>query len=584
MERFTSGDGSLALRSARYGEGYRSHHGARSESWHVFVAGSGVALRLAAGIPTRLLEVGLGGARNLGASAAVALAHDTPLDYVALEHDLLAAEAWASLESDALGPRRFRDALLALRARTDPSDGDRLRLDVGPVTLEVRVGDARGTPWPTGLDAIYLDAFSPAANPELWSEAVLTRLAAHLAPGGTLVTYSVRGEVRRRLVAAGLHVEKRAGPPGGKRERLWARRPGVDARAVRALAGSDDLAPRRVAVVGAGVAGSSLALAAAAAGARVDVFSADDGLGGASGVPAALVNPYRGRSGRASDDDLAGARRTWAWAAALDAEGLDAGAHPSTVVRVADQARQARVWGERPGVTAFGATLEPPPGRWRAPHGGILVPVGGWIDPPRWLAALRTAAERRGARWHPGRNVLELRRDAAGTWLRLRRDGRATTRFDEHGPFDAVALCLGAVGPGALPHPRVTPVPGTVALVEGHLPGAPLAGAVYAAPVGSPRRYGLDPARPWLAIGGGHGDAASDPAGLIGALTHTHPGPLAGVAAAWHGVRARGPDTNPQVAEVAPDVWWFGSFAGRGFLRAALEAERLTARWAQPGA
>lgn len=581
MERIVSDDGSLSLVSARYGQGYRSSHGARSETWHVFVAGSGIAARLAAGRASTVLEIGLGTARNLAASAALALAFDAPLRYVACEHDLLSAEAWASLEPDALGPATFRDALLAARGRWERELGRIHTLRVGPVTLEVHVGDAREAAWPQGVDAVYLDAFSPAVNPELWTPAVLQRVAAHLAPGGTVVSYCVRGSVRRALTEAGLRVERRAGPPGGKREVLWAQRPGPEARRLTSEA-RRPLAATRVAVVGAGVAGRSLAWAAARAGAHVTVFDAGDGLGGASGVPAALVNPYRGRSGRASDDDLAGAERTWTWAARLAAAGFDTGAHPGGVVRVADHARQAQAWRVHARTVPFGPELDPAPGRWRAPHGGMLVPRGGWIDPARWLAALRGATAALGGVEHTTTRVVSLA-PAAGRW-RLALAGPSAPP-SAHDPYDLVALCLGAGDPGTLPHLSVDAVVGSVALVPGHLPARALAGAVYAAPLTSPARFALDPRRAWFAVGGGHGVQSADPDGLLAALGHALPPPAADagppkVSAHWRGARARGSDPQPQVAPLASGVWWFGAFAGRGYLRAALEAERLVTRWA----
>jgi tRNA 5-methylaminomethyl-2-thiouridine biosynthesis bifunctional protein len=355
----------------------------------------------------------------------------------------------------------------------------------------VLLGDARAATWPTGVDAVYLDGFSPSVNPELWTDEVLARVASHLAAGGAVASYCVQGRVRRALEGAGLRVEKRPGPPGGKREVLWARRPsqppaidGPPLDPARPLAGT------RVAIVGAGVAGRSLAWAATRAGATVAVFDATDGHGGASGVPAALVNPYRGRAGRATDDDLHGAERTWAWAAHLAGAGLDPGAHPTGVVRLADGSRQARAWSARAGVLPFGPEADPAPGRWRAPHGGIVVPKGGWIDPARWLAALRSATAAHGGRDRPATPVTGLTPATGGGW-RLHVESAAAGVGED--TFDLVALCLGASAPGALPHLPVTAVPGTVALVAGHLPARPLAGAVYAAPVGSPARHGLEP-------------------------------------------------------------------------------------------
>jgi tRNA U34 5-methylaminomethyl-2-thiouridine-forming methyltransferase MnmC len=69
------------------------------------------------------------------------------------------------------------------------------------------------------IDVIFYDAFAPAAQPELWILPVFEKLFAMLAPGGILVTYCSKGDVRRAMLAAGFTVEKIPGPVG-KREML----------------------------------------------------------------------------------------------------------------------------------------------------------------------------------------------------------------------------------------------------------------------------------------------------------------------------------------------------------------------------
>jgi tRNA U34 5-methylaminomethyl-2-thiouridine-forming methyltransferase MnmC len=253
----TTDDGSPALWSPRFGQAFRSRHGAHSEARHVFLEGSGAAERLAAGRATRVLEVGLGAATNLACTAAAALAAGTPLFYRAWEPEPLPAEALRLAGLGALAPPTFVAALLAARDAWDAlAPGDvrywrhgtlELELIVAPIgrmldaafvaSLErgldaARGADQRATPeCDARVDVVYLDPFSPEANPEPWSPAVLAALAERLAPGGTLVSYSVRGDVRRALVAAGLEVRKVAGPPGGKREVLLALRPAAPAAA-----------------------------------------------------------------------------------------------------------------------------------------------------------------------------------------------------------------------------------------------------------------------------------------------------------------------------------------------------------------
>ncbi|HEX6859497.1 MAG TPA: tRNA (5-methylaminomethyl-2-thiouridine)(34)-methyltransferase MnmD [Caulobacteraceae bacterium] len=131
--------------------------------------------------------------------------------------------------------------------------------------------------WSGAADAWFLDGFSPAANPGMWSEDVLGLVAQRSAPGARAATFTVAGAVRRGLEAAGFAVDKRPGF-GRKRERLEARLPGAP---------SDAPSPS-VAIVGAGIAGASLARAFAALGIEPVAYGARDG---ASRNPAALVTP-----------------------------------------------------------------------------------------------------------------------------------------------------------------------------------------------------------------------------------------------------------------------------------------------------
>ena len=229
-ERIRTDDGSWTLESVRYGESYRSRRGAVREAHHVFVEGAGVAARLEGGHPTRVLEIGLGTGLNLVLSATLALRHATPLSYVAVEHDPLPAHVIASLAFERVADPAFVAAFVAWRAAWDASAGVfPPLLRHGVVCLRTIHADAVTAPLPKGVDALYLDGFSPRVNPELWTPSALERFALTLRPGGVLTSYSVSGQVRRGLAACGLLVEKRPGPAEGKRETLRARRPGVAA-------------------------------------------------------------------------------------------------------------------------------------------------------------------------------------------------------------------------------------------------------------------------------------------------------------------------------------------------------------------
>ncbi|WP_309087350.1 tRNA (5-methylaminomethyl-2-thiouridine)(34)-methyltransferase MnmD [Phenylobacterium sp.] len=158
----------------------------------------------------------------------------------------------------------------------------RLEIPEFSAVVDVAVGDVAEAlaGWTGRADAWFLDGFSPALNPQMWSDEILALVGARSAPGARAATFTVAGQVRRGLAAAGFSVEKRPGF-GRKRERLEARFPGEP----------QDASSRRVAIVGGGVAGAAAARAVRALGGEAVVFEADAPGAGGSGNPAALVTP-----------------------------------------------------------------------------------------------------------------------------------------------------------------------------------------------------------------------------------------------------------------------------------------------------
>ena len=67
------------------------------------------------------------------------------------------------------------------------------------------------------FDVIFYDAFSPNAQPELWSIDIFQRMYRLLNTNGILVTYCAKGVIKRNLRDAGFQVDSKPGPPG-KRE------------------------------------------------------------------------------------------------------------------------------------------------------------------------------------------------------------------------------------------------------------------------------------------------------------------------------------------------------------------------------
>ncbi|MFM4976230.1 bifunctional tRNA (5-methylaminomethyl-2-thiouridine)(34)-methyltransferase MnmD/FAD-dependent 5-carboxymethylaminomethyl-2-thiouridine(34) oxidoreductase MnmC [Aeromonas rivipollensis] len=107
----------------------------------------------------------------------------------------------------------------------------RLLFAGGRIRLDLWLGDIKEMlpqvpHGPQGLvDAWYLDGFSPAKNPEMWTQALFDGLARLARPAATLSTFTCAGFVRRGLIDAGFAMKKVKGH-GSKREMLAGMREG----------------------------------------------------------------------------------------------------------------------------------------------------------------------------------------------------------------------------------------------------------------------------------------------------------------------------------------------------------------------
>ncbi|MCF6219686.1 MAG: tRNA (5-methylaminomethyl-2-thiouridine)(34)-methyltransferase MnmD [Robiginitomaculum sp.] len=135
------------------------------------------------------------------------------------------------------------------------------------------------------INAWFLDGFSPAKNPNMWSDKVFVQMAKLSAPLARVASFTVAGHVRRGLAAAGFTVEKKPGF-GRKRERLEA-----------VFAGG--LRPKQTTaisntpvIIGGGIAGASLVHAFNLRGITPTLIEPHSDLKtAASGNPAGLVMP-----------------------------------------------------------------------------------------------------------------------------------------------------------------------------------------------------------------------------------------------------------------------------------------------------
>ncbi len=207
----------------------------------------------------------------------------------------------------------------------------RLPLDDGRVQLTLAIGDVQPALAELGgtHDAAFLDGFKPASNPEMWSPPVIRAVARLLRRGAHVATWCVTRELREHLAACGFVVERVAGLPP-KRHALRARyqpRWTPTRRPTRLPLARVEQAARCV-VVGAGLAGASVAHSLARRGWRVTVLDrAAQPAAGASGLPAGVVAPHVSPDDRPlSRLTRAGVHATLARAQALLRDGSDFGA------------------------------------------------------------------------------------------------------------------------------------------------------------------------------------------------------------------------------------------------------------------
>lgn len=196
-------DGGVPV-SVHFDDPYFSAQGGLAESTHVFLHGNGLPERFCDGF--HIGELGFGTGLN------VLAAWD-----VWRRSDLKGQLRITSFEAF---PLKISDLATALKAWPELSSLSTTLLSMwekgkfvhesDEFVLEIVIGDARETlpKWEGLADAWFLDGFSPAKNPEIWSPELMREVARHTVQGGTFATYTAAGHVRRALATAGFRVER----------------------------------------------------------------------------------------------------------------------------------------------------------------------------------------------------------------------------------------------------------------------------------------------------------------------------------------------------------------------------------------
>jgi tRNA 5-methylaminomethyl-2-thiouridine biosynthesis bifunctional protein len=287
-------------RSTHFEDVYYSRASGLEETRHVFLQANGLPQRWREHDDRRfvIMETGFGTGLNFLSTWKLWREQGKPavLHYISIEKFPLRA---AQLQR-ALAPwTSLADLSSQLQGSYPPPlpGMHRLEFEGGRVILDLLFEDAipaleqLGEDEKLQVNAWFLDGFAPSRNPQMWRNELYEHMSMLSAPAATFATFTAAGQVRRGLDEAGFKVEKCPGF-GHKREMCKGVFCGpAPQRALRCtpwhIAPSQNVtresSHRQAIVLGAGLAGCSVAHSLARRGWRVSVLERGELAGAASG-------------------------------------------------------------------------------------------------------------------------------------------------------------------------------------------------------------------------------------------------------------------------------------------------------------
>jgi tRNA 5-methylaminomethyl-2-thiouridine biosynthesis bifunctional protein len=383
-------DASGAPYNTRYGDIYSSHDAA-TEVLRAFIEPAAITERLNQSSHFTIAELGFGSGLNFVIAADLALRSDCHLHFLSVERHPLRADDLLRLRWRCPGSSL---ALMDELIRQWPpflEGWHRREFADGRIVLSLWFGDVADfldrllADHRYGVDAWFLDGFAPDRNPAMWSDATFATIGETSRSQATATTFTSVGRVRRGLEGVGFSM-RRVDQRPVKRESLAGEftRPG---RASPRLS--------RVQVLGAGIAGCSLAAHLARRGIEVRLLEPLGAVGsGASQMCAAQ------HSRLLADNSAVAAWRVLSHLYSLDftrgREGVEARGVIQLPGRNASLERLERTFTR---YETSGNWLQwLTPGRiaelagptWRPDSGGLWFPSAPVVDLPRLCADLST--------------------------------------------------------------------------------------------------------------------------------------------------------------------------------------------------
>jgi tRNA U34 5-methylaminomethyl-2-thiouridine-forming methyltransferase MnmC len=207
IEIVKTSDGSSTLFVPELNEHYHSVHGAIQESEYIFIK---CGLDFSKADPVRIFEVGFGTGLNAFLTAINASSQNRIIFYTSIEKYPLKDSLVNELNYKSFFPQESAYLFdLIHKGKWNSveviSNNFTLNKIEGDVTKQEINGD---------YDLIFFDAFGPDKQPDMWTDEVFRKIAEITVHNGILLTYSVKGEVKRTLRKHGFKVNRLPGPPG----------------------------------------------------------------------------------------------------------------------------------------------------------------------------------------------------------------------------------------------------------------------------------------------------------------------------------------------------------------------------------
>jgi tRNA U34 5-methylaminomethyl-2-thiouridine-forming methyltransferase MnmC len=209
IEIIESEDGSHTLFNPDLNETYHSHHGAITESRHVFIK---EGLEKTGKENVKILEVGFGTGLNSLLAFEYAEKNGIKLWFESLEPFPLKEEIYSKLNYGKFTGENLQEKFILLHE----CEWEKA-VHLSPLfTLLKRKQRLEDVILEKDFDCIFFDAFAPNKQSEVWDLTNLQKCSSALNPNGILVTYCAQGQFKRNLKQAGFEVESLPGPPGKK--------------------------------------------------------------------------------------------------------------------------------------------------------------------------------------------------------------------------------------------------------------------------------------------------------------------------------------------------------------------------------